>query len=68
MNKLPALNNLTKDNLTSVGNIVNAYSNMSNYQRSFMSDEASAVYNAYAQWYMNQTSEADSEEEPIEQA
>ena len=71
MNKLPALNNLTKDNLTSVGNIVNAYSNMSNYQRSFMSDEASAVYNAYAQWYMNQTTEADdadSNEEAIEQA
>ena len=71
MNKLPALNNLTKDNLTSVGNIVNAYSNMSNYQRSFMSDEASAVYNAYAQWYMNQTTEADdadSTEEAIEQA
>ena len=71
MNKLPALNNLTKDNLASVGNIVNAYSNMSNYQRSFMSDEASAVYNAYAQWYMKQTTEADdadSSEEAIEQA
>ncbi len=75
MNKLPALSNLTKDNLTSVGNIVTAYSNMSSYQRSFMSDEASAVYNAYAQWYMNQMTEAGegtadegSEEEPIQQA
>ena len=66
MNKLPAVGVLTKDNMNAVGSIVTAYSNMNSYQRSFMSEEASALYNSYAQWYMNRVNEAEETTENAE--
>ncbi|MCR4748550.1 MAG: flagellar hook capping protein [Lachnospiraceae bacterium] len=61
ISKLPALSALTKDNLETVGSIVTAYSNMTTYQRSFINEDVSKLYNEYAQWYMTQMKELNSE-------
>ena len=55
LKKLPNVDVLTKDNLEEVGQIVEVYSTMNSYQRSFLTDEEQAVYNTYAEWYMRQT-------------
>ncbi len=56
--KLPAYNSLNSTNIEQVGAIVEAYSAMNSYQRSFLTDDEQAVYNVYAEWYMNQTQNA----------
>lgn len=56
LSKLPALTALSQDNLDAVGNIINAYSNMTTYQKSFIEKDTSDAYNAYADWYMKQVS------------
>ncbi len=61
ISKLPALSALTKDNLETVGSIVTAYSNMTTYQKSFINEDVSKLYNEYAQWYMTQMKELNSE-------
>ncbi len=59
INKLPNINMLTEADKEAVGQIVEAYSNMNSYQRSFLSDDEQTVYNAYAEWYMRQVSDAE---------
>lgn len=57
ISKLPAVSALSKDNLEAVGNIVTAYSNMTAYQKSFINEDVSKLYNDYAKWYMTQMQE-----------
>ena len=54
LGKLPNINGLTVADVENVGTIVQAYSAMNSYQRSFLSDDVQQVYNAYAEWYMKQ--------------
>ena len=61
LGKLPSLANLNKDNASMVADIINAYSNMTTYQKSFLTDDAMNTYNEYAKWYMNFVSEAEEE-------
>ena len=63
LEKLPNINNLTSADVDKVGKVVAAYSAMNSYQRSFLSDDASAIYNAYAQWYANMIGQTSENEE-----
>ncbi len=68
LGKLPNIDNLTSADVEKVGKVVAAYSAMNSYQRSFLSDDASAVYNAYAEWYAKQIGQASENEEATETA
>ena len=58
LGKLPSYAALTKDSLSVVSNVINAYNNMTAYQKSFISDEADEAYKQYADWYVRQTAAA----------
>ena len=47
MNKLPAASKLTRDDLKSVEDLVVVYENMTAYQKDFLGDENTALYEAY---------------------
>lgn len=66
LEKLPNIDNLSAEDVEKVGKVVQAYSAMNSYQRSFLSDDASAVYNAYAQWYADQIGQTSENEEAAE--
>ncbi len=51
LEKLPNVDNLSDEDIDKVGQVVQAYSSMNSYQRSFLSEEAQKIYNAYAEWY-----------------
>ena len=51
LNKLPNIDNLSDEDIDKVGKVVQAYSSMNSYQRSFLSEETQKIYNAYAEWY-----------------
>lgn len=51
INKLPDIPKLTDEDIDAVGQIVEAYSNMNSYQKSFLSEEELGVYGLYADWY-----------------
>jgi flagellar basal-body rod modification protein FlgD len=55
INKLPSIDALTAEDKESVGKVVEAYSAMNSYQKSFLTDDEQTVYNAYANWYSQQT-------------
>ena len=55
INKLPSSDALTAEDKESVGKVVEAYSAMNSYQKSFLTDDEQTVYNAYANWYSQQT-------------
>ncbi len=55
INKLPNIDALTAEDKESVGKVVEAYSAMNSYQKSFLTDDEQTVYNAYANWYSQQT-------------
>lgn len=59
INKLPSIDALTADDKESVGKVVEAYSAMNSYQKSFLTDDEQTVYNAYANWYSRQIEAAD---------
>ncbi|MBQ0028072.1 MAG: flagellar hook capping protein [Lachnospiraceae bacterium] len=60
--ELPKLTNLTDDDFDKVERVVNAYSNMSTYQKSFLAKEDLDTYNEYALWYANKVKSAKEEE------
>ncbi|MCR4755722.1 MAG: flagellar hook capping protein [Lachnospiraceae bacterium] len=66
INKLPNLDNLTSADAEKVGKVVEAYSAMNSYQKSFLSDEEKAVYNAYATWYADQVGAVENTEQTTE--
>ena len=59
INKLPNIDALTAEDKESVGKVVEAYSAMNSYQKSFLTDDEQTVYNAYANWYSKQIEAAD---------
>ena len=59
LGKLKNLNMLTEEDLDSVGAIVEAYSNMTSYQKSFLTDDELKTYGQYAEWYANKLKEID---------
>ena len=63
LNKLPAINMLTDENLPQVEELVTAYSSMNTYQKGFLSKDETAVYNAYAEWYKVRTENKNEGEE-----
>ena len=63
INKLPSFDNLSESNVEEVGKIVEAYSGMNSYQKSFLSSEEQNVYNAYANWYAGMMSAEESTEQ-----
>lgn len=69
LNKLPSVNALKDENYEQVGDLVNAYSSMSTYQKGFLSKDETEIYNMYAEWYKNKTEamkEAEKEDESSE--
>ena len=59
LGKLPSYAALTNESLSVVANVINAYNNMTAYQKSFISDEADEAYKQYADWYVRQTAAAE---------
>lgn len=55
INKLPAVGSLLDSNYDQVGELVSAYSGMTTYQKGFLSNDETSVYNAYAEWYVAKT-------------
>ena len=51
LDKLPNIDNLSDEDVDKVGKVVQAYSSMNSYQKSFLSEETQKIYNAYAEWY-----------------
>lgn len=47
MNKLPAPARVTQDELESIGNLITVYENMTDYQKEFLGDETTELYNKY---------------------
>ncbi len=63
INKLPNYDSLSESDIEAVGKIVEAYSSMNSYQKSFLTDEEQNVYNAYAGWYANMIGTQDTAEQ-----
>lgn len=61
LSKLPKVANLTDDNLADVEALVATYSNMSAYQKSYLTEDELKAYNEYALWYSNKTGDAEKE-------
>ena len=47
MNKLPLASKITKDDLHSIESLIAVYENMSSYQKDFLGEENTAIYEAY---------------------
>lgn len=57
MKELPNKNALTDDDYNKVGKLVEVYSNMTTYQKTFMSENDLQKYNEYATWFALKTKE-----------
>lgn len=62
LSELPKLANLSDDDFAKVESVVNAYSNMNSYQKSFLTEDELNTYNEYAVWYANKVKEAEKAE------
>lgn len=62
LSKLKKVNMLTKDDLEDVEKIVEAYSSMSSYQKSFLTNDELKSYGEYAEWYANKLKEIEAGE------
>ncbi len=49
MNKLPAPAKVTTDNLEAIGKLITVYENMTDYQKEFLGNENTAIYNKYVE-------------------
>lgn len=62
LSKLKKINLLTDEDIESVGKIVEAYSSMTTYQKSFLTKDEMDLYGEYAKWYVGKVKEADDSE------
>jgi len=62
LSKLKKVNMLTKNDLEDVEKIVEAYSSMSSYQKSFLTNDELKSYGEYAEWYANKLKEIEASE------
>lgn len=63
LKELPSVSNLTDDDLEKVEALVSTYSNMTTYQKSYLTEDEMKAYNEYALWYSNKTKEKEKESE-----
>lgn len=67
INKLPNVNRLTTDDIEDVEKLVEAYSSMTTYQKTFLSKDEMEAYNAYAKWYSDMTADKEEDAEATEE-